>query len=453
MIVKRQITAGGKAANALWWRKIGRFGQEGGGAVALVFALLVMPLLALAGLAVDVGFILSAQAQMRGEADAAALAAASVASDSDEAESRALAITELNLPAADHGDVLVSADVEVGNWDEDTRAFTANGTPVNAARVTVRKTASNGNAFDLTFGGIVSFSSIDIETIAVATSSGSGGTACALALSSSAKGAIDVGGNAVVAFNSCDVAANSDDDDALEVGGSATLDANCASIVGGTDAASPEFDLTCGAAETGTSATADPYSGLPDPTVGNCIDTNYKNTSGTDTLSAGTYCGKFEITGGTVELGSGTYVIDDGNFSVNGGATLKEVDGGTGVTIILTDSDGDSPGSVTINGGAIVTLAAPTSGDYSGVVFYQDKDAASTTKNKFNGGSTTNFTGALYFPNEAIEFTGGNTTGGSTCTQVIAQTIDFTGNSTLNSSCDSAGTTPILITSSSHLVQ
>ena len=94
-----------------------------------------------------------------------------------------------------------------------------------------------------------------------------------------------------------------------------------------------------------------------------------------------------------------TYVIDGGNFSVNGGATLQEATGGTGVTIILTDSSGgDAPGRVTINGGAIVTLAAPTSGDYSGVVFYQDKSAVSTSKNKFNGGSTTNFTGALYFP-------------------------------------------------------
>jgi len=86
------------------------------------------------------------------------------------------------------------------------------------------------------------------------------------------------------------------------------------------------------------------------------------------------------------------------------------------------------------------------------VLFFQDKSAVSSTKNKFNGGSTTNFTGALYFPKEEIEFTGGNTSGGSDCTQIIAQKIGFSGNSTLNSSCDSAGTTPITIVSTTRLV-
>ncbi len=440
------------------WRGLRRrcadFGEDRRGAVAIVFGLLVVPFLALAGLAVDMGLVLSTQAQMRGTADAAALAAASLASDSSAAATRALAIAELNMPSADHGTILASGDVIVGNWDEDSRTFTSGGTPANAARVTVRKTTSNGNPQDLTFGGIINFESIDIEAQATAASSGSGGTACALALSSDAKGAITVGGTADVDFNGCDVAANSTDDDALEVTGSATLSANCANLVGGTDAASPELTLTCGSATTSGSAVSDPYSGLPDPTVGSCQETDYQNTSGTDTLTAGTYCGSFRINGGTVELESGTYVIDGGDFSINGGATLQEVAGGTGVTIILTDSSGgDSPGSVTINGGAIVTLAAPTTGDYAGVVFYQDKDAASTTKNKFNGGSTTNLNGAIYFPNEAVEFTGGATSGGADCTQIIAQTIDFKGNATVNSTCDASGTTPITILASTYLVE
>jgi len=430
-----------------------KFAGDRRGVVAMIFALFVVPFMALAGAAVDIGLVLSGHAQLQAAADAAALAAASTVGDADTARPRALAVPELNLPAADHGTVLVSGDVLLGTWDEDAKTFTDGGSSPNAAKVTLYKTSENGNAFDLTFAGIVDFPTIDITADAIAMQSGNGGDACALSLNTTDRAGIDVGGTADVTFNDCDVASNSSDDDALEVSNNASLTANCASLVGDTGAESPEFELTCDEADTGTSAVADPYDGLPSPTAGSCIDTNYKNTSGTDTLAAGTYCGKFEVTGGTVKLGSGTYIIDAGNFSVSGGATLEEVSGGTGVTIILTDSSGgDSPGSVTINGGAIVTLAAPTSGTYSGVLFFQDKSAVSSTKNKFNGGSTTNFTGALYFPKEEIEFTGGNTSGGSDCTQIIAQKIGFSGNSTLNSSCDSAGTTPITIVSTTRLV-
>ena len=423
------------------------------GAVAMIFVLFAVPMLAMTGLAVDIGHVLAIKAQVRTTADAAALAAVTSVGDSAEALSRAVMVAELNMPTATNGTVLADADVVVGTWDTDTQTFSDGGESTNAVKVTIRRTEATGNPIELFFAAIVNFSSIDVTISAVATGS-AGGTACVLALHDSDSGAIAVSGTSDVDFNDCDLAANSTDDDALTVTTNARLDANCAWLVGDTDESSPQLDLTCGSAVTGTGETSDPYSGLTTPTAGSCDETNFNNTSGTVTISPGTYCGNFKITGGTVKLNAGTYIIDQGNFTVNGGATLEEASGGTGVTIILMDSSGgDSPGTVTINGGADVTLAAPTSGTYSGVVFFQDKASASGTNNKFNGGSTTNFTGALYFPNEDIEFTGGNTSGGSTCTQIIAQKIKFSGNSVLNSTCTGLGTQAITISSGGQLVQ
>ena len=376
------------------------------GAVGIIFALLFVPFIVFAALAIDIGYVDSVKSQMQNTADAAALAAAGSIDDVTTGQLRATDVAAQNMSASKYGTVLTSSDVQFGNWDTSTKTFTVTGVDPDAAKATVRMTAANGNAISLYFAQIININTVDVTLSAVAKAVG-GGTACVLALSSSASNAVEVSGNANVTFNGCDVASNSDDDDSLKIGSNATLTADCVSVVGDTDAASPELTLTCDEAVTNAAATVDPYDGLASPTVGTCLDTNYKNTSGTDILNPGTYCGKFEVTGGTVQLNSGTYVIDDGNFKVSGGATLEEAAGGTGVTIILTDSDGDSPGNATVSGGANVTLAAPTGGTYSGVVFFQDKSSASGTNNKFTGGSTMNITGALYFPKEDIEFTGG----------------------------------------------
>ncbi len=169
------------------------------------------------------------------------------------------------------------------------------------------------------------------------------------------------------------MAANSNDDDALTASNNTSLTADCASVGGDSSATSPEVNLACGGVATDSRALTDPYSALPSPSPTACPPgtANFRNTNGTTVLSPGTFCGNFAVTGGTVQLQSGTYIIDQGSFSVNGGATVEEVSGGAGVTIILTDSTGDSPGSVTINGGATINLAAPTSGTYAGIVFFR----------------------------------------------------------------------------------
>ena len=63
---------------------------------------------------------------------------------------------------------------------------------------------------------------------------------------------------------------------------------------------------------------------------------------------------------------------------------------GTGVTIYV------ETGAVTMAGGATVSLSAPTTGYYQGILFYQDR--ANTSDATLVGGTSERMNGVLYFP-------------------------------------------------------
>ena len=141
--------------------------------------------------------------------------------------------------------------------------------------------------------------------------------------------------------------------------------------------------------------------------------------------------------GANVTLQSGTYYINGGSFTANGGAIIK----GSGVTLVFTKKSGSSWPTATINGGATINLTAPTTGPTQGIVVFGDRKMPIGTQFKLTGGSTQYFGGAVYIPNGAISFSGGDGTSTS-CTQVIGDTVSFTGNSGLAVNCSSYGTKP-----------
>ena len=105
-------------------------------------------------------------------------------------------------------------------------------------------------------------------------------------------------------------------------------------------------------------------------------------------------------------------------------------------------------GQFKVNADSKINISAPTGdGDYyKGIAIYQDrraKDGASMV-NKINGNSESVITGALYFPNQELQYNGGGNTA-ATCTLFVSRRIDFSGNSvTLNkfkktSECKAAG--------------
>ena len=67
---------------------------------------------------------------------------------------------------------------------------------------------------------------------------------------------------------------------------------------------------------------------------------------------------------GTRTMQPGIYVVSGGDFKINANANVT----GTGVTIYIKAGT-----NVSINGNATVNLAAPTSGTYSGMLFFGDR--------------------------------------------------------------------------------
>src|SRR5262249_4613288 len=157
----------------------------------------------------------------------------------------------------------------------------------------------------------------------------------------------------------------------------------------------------------GVTPASDPYANVPDPSFSGCNQNNFSSHD-TITINPGVYCGGIQLNAGAnVTLNPGTYYIDRGTLQVNGSATLT----GNGVTLVFTSSTGSNYATATINGDASVNLTAPSSGPTAGIVMFGDRHMPVDTTFKFNGGSSQNFTGAIYVPKGAVNFAGGaNTT-------------------------------------------
>ena len=259
--------------------------------------------------------------------------------------------------------------------------------------------------------------------------------ACVLALDPSASQAALFSGNTSVKLIGCSVMSNSIASDAIKLQGSAGLQADCLITAGGVSLSNP-VTTVCAAPITQALPAADPFSDLPAPAASNPCQNANKST-----LKPGTYCSGLSLSG-TVTLQPGVYVIQSGDFKVNANANVS----GDGVTIYLAGSS-----RVSMNGNATVSLSAPTSGTYSGVLMYGDRTSIGG-QSTFNGTATSLLTGALYFPKQQVNYLG-NFSGQNGCTQVVADTIQWSGNSTINQDCTSLGMRDIPATQSVALVE
>src|SRR5204862_3735120 len=109
---------------------------------------------------------------------------------------------------------------------------------------------------------------------------------------------------------------------------------------------------------TSVARVADPYAIVSIPFFTGCTASNFTAKS-TITIDPGVYCGGMQFNAhANVTFNPGIYYIDQGSFSVNGGAVIS----GDGVTVIFTSSTMMNWPTVTINGGASINLTSPGSG-------------------------------------------------------------------------------------------
>jgi hypothetical protein len=269
------------------------------------------------------------------------------------------------------------------------------------------------------------------------------GDFCILALDPTNSLAITNSGNTTVTAN-CGMHANSAGEPAINGQGSAVITASPVSAVGNVDNRSNVFTNDT-VFQPYSVSQRDPFSSLPTPNITQSPNNGDVRSNQTRNLSPGTYRG-MDIQG-TANLAPGTYFIDgrsqgnnqNKNLGFNVGSQGRVT--GTGVTIVLTMSNPPVNGTsnlvagMNINGGARLNLTAPTTGDYRGVLFYQDRRATTLGEQVvMNGNSLSSFQGAIYIPRNELRFNG--TTGMNiACLQMIGYRMIFTGNSNITNIC------------------
>jgi Flp pilus assembly protein TadG len=374
------------------------------GNVAILFALFLPVIVGAAGFGVETTYWYYKRLGMQAAADAAAYAGA---------------LEKRNGGSA--SEVTVVSEL----------ASSQNGFPKSQTTIQVNPASVNGGGSvevvltdkaERFFTGL--FIASDPVIVARATASFTNASkACILALSPTASKAANFSGNSNLQLTGCSVMSNSSAADSFNIQGSAILKTTCAIAVGGAHTTGGLTETECSAPLTNQPAVADPYADVVAPTPsGACKGSSAKDT----TITPGRYCSGLALKG-AVTMQPGVYYIEGSSgFDANAGATVT----GTGVTIYITG------GTAKINGGATITLQAPTSGTYAGILFFGDRSTSG--QNKFNGDASSKMTGAIYFAGGEVDYQG-NFSGLNGCTQVIGDTVEWTGSTSISVDCSAYG--------------
>lgn len=410
-----------------------RLHADRSGSAMTLFALSLPALVGFAGLGTEAaGWYLTKRA-MQGAADSAAAAAATALGAG--VTNNAVLISEGTAVAAEHNFVNGSNGTTV----------TVNHPPASGVHM------NDPNAVEVTISrqekpllsSLFLSKEPTISARAVARADRSlTAEACVVALDKQNETGMTVSGSVDLNFPGCSLYINSPSAAALSVNGNAAkIKPKTAYIVGGRDDKHNGLQPANGI-NTGVTPLIDPYKNVAVPAFSGCNQNNYK-PKGNEKIEAGAsgvyvFCGGLKMSGNpSLTLGPGTYIIDSGDFDIQNGSLTAT----SGTTIILTKSPGKACATSKITGGTI-NIVAPSSGNLAGIAIYKDRTCINHDKDddKVAGNATLNITGAIYFPEQYVEFAGGSSAGGAICTQLVAWRIKFTGNSGFQNNCAGTGT-------------
>lgn len=282
------------------------------------------------------------------------------------------------------------------------------------------------------------FSSMFLSTIppiaASATAAGvEGNEYCVIALDRSASAVgINIGGSATIDMGDCSMIANSSNPNnaATNTGNASAVTAKSLDAAGGVQHSS---NWNVDSYNPYSTPVDDPFASLKTPKSSDCNQTisigqNQSVDRTSDNNKVVCLSGGLTV-GGTVKLGSATYVINGDLVMHKTSASLTC----NGCTIILT-------GSADINGGTLTLTAPTTDGDYKGIALYQTRTGSTTGTNRVNGNNGASIQGVVYFPRQPLDYNGG-ATADYKCLQIVARLVTFSGNSNMKagSQCGDAG--------------
>jgi Putative Flp pilus-assembly TadE/G-like len=390
------------------------------GQVLLIAALGMIILLGFLGLSIDFGYLRYMKRQLQTAADAAAIAGASELSYND--------VTSA-----------AKADSSTNGFTNGTNGVTVtvNNPPLagqhigNALYVEAVVAINAPTFFSRAFG--VTRVSLSARAVAHLGSSPN----CVYALDPSAGNALIVTANGQLS-TSCGVNVNSSSAQALVVSANGCLTATSIRVVGNytpgiSGCPSPTPTI-------GVQAVSNPLAYLTAPRIGSCSYTNFHNN--VQTLSPGTYCNGIQLDGnGSFTFNPGTYILEGGGLTVGGNAQVA----GTGVIFFNTGNGTHPYAPITFTANSGGSLTAPTSGNYTGILFFQDPAiGANSSPNSFGANTSMAVNGTLYFPTTPLSYSGNSSLGGSQYTILVADTISITGNGNLKSNYSSlSGGSPV----------
>jgi Flp pilus assembly protein TadG len=398
------------------------------GSAAVMVAVSLIAVLGMMGFAIDVGQLRLAKQRLQMAADASALAAALELTDCGSTPNCSSLKTAAQSALTENSFTGSTLLTSCATSSTTVLTLTVNNGPCALGAANPHN--GNANYVEIVvsqpqptyFAGVLGISSVLIKTRAEAARTG--GTNCMFALDPTGSGAISVDLLAAVSAP-CGIVDESNSSSALQCAWFAAISASQIGVVGGVStflcsvSPNPRTHITM-------PNPADPLAYLPKPAVPSCGSSHGVSAShhGSDAAlvistttilySDNAYCGGITIGAGATVTFDTTYGSTFALTSKNGGTTTLpgglQVDFGATVTVngVIFYNYVPSGGikfdwaSFTLGG---VNLTAPTTGTYSGILFFQDPGNNSAAQIVGSAAWNVKLQGTYYFPAATVNFT------------------------------------------------
>lgn len=361
------------------------------GAVAPIAAMLMVPIIGMAGIAVDYGRARTVETELQAALDASVLAAAKV----QPGDAKSVLQTYFNQ-----------------NFKSGIATSKALGEPV----VTTTSVSATATAkVRTTLAQVLGITEMSVGVTAVANAAefnANAGKACVLVLSPTANQSLLVNSGARVNTN-CEIHVKSTADPAAIFNSNLHWNTLRTCIQGKkiieNEKVNPgkQLQLDCPTAD-------NPYvNKLPTPASATCTVSNANYNGGEITLNPGVYCGWINFNNNVkVTFKPGVYVIKDGGWNVSGGDWV-----GTGVTFYFADTS-----KIQFNSAVKADMKAPTSGLYADLFMYE-KEGLPKSQFVIDDNRGYDFTGMMYLPSRDMTWNSGTSMSAQKSFTLIVNTL------------------------------
>ncbi len=412
--------------------------------IAIIWVVIVaFVVIGFVGLSVDTGYSMLVAHQLQNAADAGSMAGCLyVRSSAAQVRQSAIHIAGENSAGgesvllADNPGNAADGDVVIGVYDSSTKQFTPTLVEPNAVKVVARRTAdSPGGALGLLFAPMFGIKTVNIEREAISIIGGSTGAGMIM-LNEEDKWTFRLSGDVTLDVRDTTnpegggaIQVNSNHIQALKTDGNPILLASEINVVATAVSDPPEFD---GDVNTDSPVMPDPLAGYQPPadwgTQQQAPTTPI--TNGTHVLEPGYYPEGVAITGGSVTLTEGIYVLDGEGLKVTGGDLLAD---GVMLYVVDTTPTDNKPSGVTLTGNGSIEITGIKSGTYEGLAIWQ----ARGNDNPMDIRGTEAFQGiggAVYARDAHVDITGTSDSFG--ILQLICDTAGLSGSGMLHINYD-----------------